>query len=242
MNRILYIFVLIAVYPCLASEGLYTYNSFPEPQINYLKTPYEQIRDVNSAAHFDASTSYDPEGGRIVEWKWNFYKYNGKSWDFLFTISGPDKAVINCKFPVIGSYRVRLWVRASDGTPMGRWNQDSDVKDCFVYVIYTDISADKYIAVGSGLTFTYIIKLPKDIQVKEAYITVLDEYDQVIAEIRIKNPVIGQETKINWNGKATKGPNAGESIPPGSFRINFRVFPFHSIPKKTNNSKTDNST
>lgn len=231
MMRYIYISAIFAVSPCFASEGVYTYDSLPMPEINYLKTPYVQIRDMNSVVKFDGSASYNPDGGKITEWMWNFYKFNGKSWDFLFTLSGPDKAVINCRITKIGLYKVRLWVRANHGSETDSWNQPNDVKECFVYVIYHKISANQYVAVGSAMTFTYIIKLPKGIQA-QACLTMLDEYGMEIAEIRIKNPVIGKEAKIEWDGRANKGPNAGEFIPAGRFRVNFRVIPFHIIPKK----------
>ncbi|MBN1974180.1 MAG: hypothetical protein JW787_11110 [Sedimentisphaerales bacterium] len=232
MIRYIYLLVLIIFSSCVASESTYNSNSLPMPEINYLNTPYEQIRDVNTTAHFDGSTSYDPEGRQIIEWKWDFYKFNGKDWDFIFTLRGPDKAIINCKFGKIGYYIARLWVRTSDG----RWNQDSDVKECVVYVIFHTFSTAQYIAVGSGMTFTYLIELPKDIQVKEACITIVDEYKLPLAEIWIKNPVIGKEAIIEWDGRANKGPYAGEFIPPGTFTVNFKIVPFHSIPNKTDDS------
>ena len=239
MIRYVHILTLIVVSTGFASGNSYSYKKMPLPQINYLKTPYEQIRDVNTVAHFDGSSSYDPEGGRIIEWKWDFYKFNGKDWDLLFTLGGPDKAIFNCKFPEMGWFRVRLSVRASDGISPSRWNQDSDVKDCFIYVIFHKLYANEYVGFGSGMTFTYLIKLPKDIQVKEACVTIVDEYALPLAEIWVKNPVIGKEGKIEWDGKANKGPNAGEFIPAGRFSINFRVVPFHSILKKSDDNKTD---
>lgn len=232
MIKYAYILVLITASSSFAAGTSYTHNKLPMPQINYLKTSYEQIRDVNSYAHFDASTSYDPEGRQIIEWKWNFYRFNGKNWDFIFTLRGWDKAKVNCKFGAIGWYRARLWVRTIDG----RWNQDSDVKECFVYVIYRKIFANQYVAVGTGMTFTYLIILPKDIQVKQACITVVDENNLPFAEIWIKDPVIGKEGKIEWDGRANQGIYAGQFIPAGHFRINFRVIPFHSIPNKTNDT------
>jgi hypothetical protein len=230
--RYVYIPALILVSSCFGSSSTYSVARLPIPEINYLNTPYEQIKDINTAALFDASTSYDPDGGQIIEWMWDVYKYNGTSWDFLFSLSGPDKAIVKCRFPEIGLYKARLWVCAGDVSQTSRWNQVSDVKECFVYVIYRDISADKYVAFGSGITFTYIIRLPNDIQVKEACLTVFDENDLILAELWIKNPVIGKEAKIEWDGKINKGPNAGEFVPAGHFRINFRVIPFHNIPEK----------
>ncbi len=232
MLRYTYIFVLFTVSSCFAAGSSYNFNKMPIPQINYFKTPYEQIRDVNSFALLDGSTSYDPEGRQIIEWKWDLYEFNGKDWNFIFSLRGPDKAIINCKFGKIGCYIARLWVRTSDG----RWNQDSDVKECVVYVIFHTFSTAQYIAVGSGMTFTYFIELPKDIQVKEACITIVDEYKLPLAEIWIKNPVIGKEGKIEWDGRANTGPNAGEFMPAGQFSINFRVVPFHGIPNKTDDS------
>ena len=137
-----YILVLITASPVFAAGSSYTFDKLPIPQINYLTTPYEQIRDINTPANFDGSTSYDPEGRRIIEWKWNFYKFNGTSWDFLFSVRGPDKAKIGCKFGIMGWYKVRLWVRTNDAR--GSWNQDSDVKECFVYVLNKKLSANEY--------------------------------------------------------------------------------------------------
>lgn len=231
MKRYIFILILTAVSSCFAAGSSYTFNKLPVPQINYLKAPYVQIRDVNEFAHFDGSTSYDPKGRQIIEWKWDLYKFNNKDWDFIFSLRGPDKAIINCKIGNIGCYRARLWVRTSDG----RWNQDSDVKECIVYIIFRKIYADQYIAVGSGMTFKYLIKLPKDIQVKEACINIVDEYKLPLAELWIIDPVIGKEGKIEWDGRANTGFYAGEFIPAGQFSINFRVVPFLSL----NNKKDD---
>ena len=89
------------------------------------------------------------------------------------------------------------------------------------------------------MTFTYIIELPKDIKVKEAYLTMLDEYKLPIAQIKIKDPVIGKETKVEWDGRMNKGPNAGDFIPPGHFSVKFTVVPFYSIEKKTDSNEID---
>ena len=149
-----YILVLIIVSPVFAAGSSYTFNKLPIPQIDSIKTPYEQICDVNSSVNFDGSTSYDPEGRRLIEWKWDFYKFNGKDWDFLFTSRGSDKAIISCNFGIMGWYKIRLWVRTSDAT--GSWNQDCDVKECFVYVIYHKFYANEYVAAGMPMTFRYI--------------------------------------------------------------------------------------
>ena len=232
MKRYIYILILAAASPCFAAGSSYNFYKLPIPQINYQRAPYVQIRDVNEFAHFDGSTSYDPEGRQIIEWKWDLYKFNGKDWDYIFSLRGPDKAIINCKFGKIGCYIARLWVRTSDG----RWNQDRDVKECIVYIIFRKIYAAQYIAVGSGMTFTYLIQLPQNIQVKEACINIVDEYQIPLAELWIIDPVIGKEGKIEWDGRTNTGPYAGEFIPAGHFSINFRVVPFISIPNKTDDT------
>ena len=218
--------MLCIIFPCFVSGNLYGRNSLPMPSINPLNTPYERTADLKREIRFDASTSYDPDGNAIAEWKWDFYKYNGTDWDYLYTFNGPDKALITHKFSETGYYKVRLWVRDSSGGENDCWNHIDDVKEAFVLIIDVKIQCNEYMAVGSGNTFTYTIGIPKEIQVRGIYIGMIDDNGQEIFAKWISKPIIGQESKFEWDGKANQGPNAGNFVNAGKYQVKLMVIPF----------------
>ena len=69
----------------------------------------------------------------------------------------------------------------------------------------------------------------------------LDENKLLIAQIKIKEPVIGKETNVEWDGIMNKGPHAGEPMPAGQFSLNFRIVPFIINPPKIDDNENEDN-
>jgi len=65
--------------------------------------PYEDSKVI-----LDGTGSYDPNGGTVVHYKWEFH-------DDGTVIQGPDKAIVNHTFPEPGNYNVTLTVTDTAG-------------------------------------------------------------------------------------------------------------------------------
>jgi PKD repeat protein len=98
--------------------GTSTHHSFAEVQISSIKIEFPELPPVASFTYtpenpvvgeeitFDASSSYDPDGGTIVEYSWNFGDGN---------ITETEDKVVPHTYTKAGEYNVTLTVKDNDG-------------------------------------------------------------------------------------------------------------------------------
>jgi parallel beta-helix repeat protein len=87
----------------------------PAPPIaSYTYSPLEPI--AGETVTFDASASYDPDGGPIVNYRWEFYRLTEGAiiWPPICEVEGSDKVVISYAFGK-GDYLVVLTVTDDEG-------------------------------------------------------------------------------------------------------------------------------
>ena len=82
---------------------------------------------VDQTASFNGSTSYDPDGGSIYEYHWDFPT---EAYDI--SPDPPTAPIEYCKFSSVGEYKVKLQVK-DDELQLSTWTE------CTVYVLEVDL-------------------------------------------------------------------------------------------------------
>jgi parallel beta-helix repeat protein len=112
--------------------------SLAPPVASFSYSPHNPM--VNERVTFDASSSYDPEGGRIVNYHWELYRITSDGaiiWPPMDIIEGSDKVIVSYSFGK-GEYLIKLTVK-DDEDQTATTSKTLKVWEKWSFVFITDL-------------------------------------------------------------------------------------------------------
>jgi hypothetical protein len=118
--------------------------TLPAPPVaSFSYSPHNPM--VNERVTFDASSSYDPDGGTIVNYRWELYRLTSDGaiiWPPMDIIEGSDKVIISYSFGK-GEYLIKLTVK-DDEDQTATTSKTLKVWEKWSFVFITDIHIGGY--------------------------------------------------------------------------------------------------